>query len=99
MQLTDKQIWKLEEEVKQYWYKLSIDYQNMLINGENAETARGGVNVQRDRLIWDKIIKNVSDATKLTVQEAGNLLRTIIGAATKTPVNNTTNISEQTIIR
>lgn len=82
-ELGDAKINEISEKIKAMWSSISIDYQMMLLAGENAETNRMGVNVQRDRLIWDKTIKDISDSAKISIEQAGKILQGIIGGMTK----------------
>ena len=93
-------------DLAQGWARLSIDEQNMFINRANAVTnARNShinaknansteMNARTNafRLEWDKTIKDVSESTKLTVETVTDIFKSVLGAATRTPINNTKNI-------
>ena len=101
-----KRVEKMTADIAQGWAKLSIEEQNMFINranavtnarnshinAKNANTAEMNAQTNAFRLEWDKTIKDVSDSTRLTVETVTDIFKSILGAATKTPINNTRNV-------
>lgn len=82
--LSNRQAWKIGQEVAQGWQKLSIEAQQLVINKlqlgvnqQNADTGQYSAETQHEALQFEKSIKDITEGEKEVLRLTGSLLQAV----------------------